>query len=87
MDALKTIRGFVGIFFCCVLPAQEKTPLAFNQLNPPSDLVLTLPEPLLSEKKDSLSSGRNRVTTEQNVLQTSPVKSKPVTANCGVNVI
>ena len=86
MAALKTI-SVVGIFLCCVTPAQAKTPLAFNRFTPPSDLVLTLPEPLLAEKQDSLSSGRNTVENGQNAMQTSTVKSKPVTVNCGVDVI
>ena len=87
MAALKTIVGVVGIFLCCAFPAQAKTPLAFDQFNTPSDLVLTLPEPLLAEKQDSLSSDRNTVTNDQNIMQTSTVKSKPVNVNCGVDVI
>ena len=86
MAALKTI-SVVGIFLCCVPPAQAKTPLAVDRFTPPSDLVLTLPEPLLAEKKDCLSSDGNTVTTDQNVLQTSTVKSEPVNVNCGVDVI
>ena len=87
MAALKTIVGVVGIFLCCTFPAQAKSPQAFDQFTPPSDLVLTLPEPLLAEKQDSLSSDRNTVTTDQNFMQTSTVKSKPVNVNCGVDVI
>ena len=86
MAAVKTIVGAVGIFLCCAFPAQAKPPLAFDRFTPPSDLVLSLPEPLLAEKKDSLSSDGNTVTNDQNVLQTSTVKSKPVNVNCGVDV-
>ena len=86
-NAIKQIAGVVGVLFCCAMPAQAQAPKATEQYNPPSDLVLTLPDPLLVEDNTSTSSSQVQVTTDQNILQTSSLKSKPVNVNCDVDVI
>lgn len=86
-NAIKQIAGVVGVLLCCAMPAQAQAPKAIDQYNPPSDLVLTLPDPLLVEDNTSTSSSQVQVTTDQNILQTSSLKSKPVNVNCDVDVI
>ena len=86
-NAIKQIVGVIGVLLCCAMPAQAKAPKAFDQYNPPSDLVLTLPDPLLVEDKASTSSDQVQVTNDQNIIQTASPKSKPVNVNCDVDVI
>ncbi len=86
-NAIKQIVGVVGVLLCCAMPAQAQVPKAFDQYNPPSDLVLTLPDPLLAEDKASTSSNQVQVTNDQNILQTSSIKSKPVNVDCDVDII
>jgi hypothetical protein len=86
-NAIKQIVGVIGVLLCCAMPAQAKAPKIFDQYNPPSDLVLTLPDPLLVEDNTSTSSDQVQVTNDQNILQTSSLKSKPVNVNCDVDVI
>ena len=86
-NAIKQIVGVIGVLLCCAMPAQAQAPKAFDQYNPPSDLVLTLPDPLLVEDNTSTSSDQVQVTRDQNILQTSSLKSKPVNVNCDVDVI
>ena len=86
-NAIKQIVGVVGVLLCCAMPAQAQAPKAFDQYNPPSDLVLTLPDPLLVEDKASTSGDQVETTNNQNIMQTSSLKSKPVNVNCDVDVI
>ena len=86
-NAIKQIVGVVGVLLCCAMPAQAQAPKAFDQYNPPSDLVLTPPDPLLVEDNTNTSSDQVQVTRDQNILQTSSLKSKPVNVNCDVDVI
>lgn len=66
---------------------RKKTPKVFDQYDLPSELILTLHDQLLVETKTSLSSDQSQVTNNQNVIQTSAVKSKPVNVNCNVDAI
>ena len=86
-NAINQIVEVVGVLLCCAMPAQAQAPKAFDQYNPPSDLALTLPDPLLAEDKASTSSNQIQVTNDQNIMQTSSLKSKPVNVNCDVDVI
>ena len=86
-NAIKQIVGVIGILLCCAMPVQAQAPKAFDQYNPPSDLVLTLPDPLLEEDKASTSSDQVETTNNQNIMQTSSLKSKPVNVDCDVDVI
>jgi hypothetical protein len=86
-NAIKQIVGVIGVLLCCAMPAQAQDPKTFEQFDPPSDLVLTLPDPLLVEDKASTSSNQVQMTNDQNILQTSSLKSKPVNVNCDVDVI
>ena len=86
-NAIKQIVGVIGVLLCCAMPAQAKAPKAFDQYNPPSDLVLTLPDPLLVEDKASTSSNQVQVTNDLNIMQTSSLKSIPVNVDCDVYVI
>jgi len=86
-NAIKQIVCIVGVLLCCSISAQAKAPKAFDQYDPPSDLVLTLPDPLLVGYKASTSRDQDQATNDQNVMQTSAPKSKPVNVNCDVDVI
>ena len=86
-NAIKQIAVVVGVLLCCAMPVQAKASKAFDRYNPPSDLVLTLPDPLLVEDKASTSSDQVQVTNDQNIIQTASPKSKPVNVNCDVDVI
>ena len=86
-NAIKQIVGVIGVLLCYAMPAQAQALKAFDQYNPPSDLVLTLPNPLLVEDNTSTSNDQVQVTNDQNILQTSSLKSKPVNVNCDVDVI
>jgi hypothetical protein len=86
-NAIKQIGGVAGVLLCCAMPVQAQVPKTFAPYDPPSDLVLTLPDPLLAEAKASASSDQVQVTNDQNILQTSLPKSKPVNVNCDVDVI
>ena len=43
-NAIKQIVGVIGVLLCCAMPAQAQAPKTFEQFDPPSDLVLTLPK-------------------------------------------
>ena len=79
--------GVVGALLCCAMPAQAKAPKAFDQYDPPSVLVLTLPDPLLVETKARTSSDQVETTNGQNIIQTASPKCRPVNVNCDVDII
>jgi len=87
MNAFKQIIGVGGIIFCCSFSAHAKTLKIVDPYISPSDLILTLPDPLLVEAKVSQLKDHNTLTNDQNVIQSSSVKSNPVNVNCGVDVI
>ena len=76
-NAIKQIVGVIGVLLCCAMPAQAKAPKIFDQYNPPSDLVLTLPDPLLVEDKASTSSDQVQVTNDQNIIKRLRQKVNP----------
>ena len=86
-NAFKQIIGVGGVIFCCSFPAHAKTSKIVDSYISPSDLILTLTDPLLVEVKVSQLNDHNTLTNDQNVIQSSSVKSNPVNVNCGVDVI
>lgn len=77
----------VGFVFCCSTPVHAGAPKAFDKYDPPSDLILTLPDQWPAAKKLSQSSGQGMVTNNNNETQTSALKRTPVNMDCGLDVI
>jgi hypothetical protein len=67
-NAFKQIIGVGGIIFCCSFPAHAKASQIVNPYIPPSDLILTLPDPLLVEAKVSQLKDYNTLTNDQNTF-------------------
>lgn len=86
MNAIKQLF-VVGAILCCSIPAHATKQKEFDKYDPPSDLILTLPDQLLAAKMVSQSSYQNLVTDNGNATQTSALKSPPVNVNCDVDVI
>lgn len=85
MSIIKRTLVVAGVIFCCSTSAYAGKPKAFDKYDPPSDLILTLPDRLLVATKDSQSSNQNLMAINNNAIQTSTLKR--VNMDCDVNVI
>ncbi len=75
----------IGIVVFCSIPAHAAKQKEFDKYDPPTDLVLTLPDPLLNTKKADLST--DQMPANYNAAQTSALKITPVNVDCNVDVI
>ena len=91
LKALLTAAGRIlagaGFVLYCSMPAHAGSPKAFDKYDPPSDLILTLPDQELTTEKLSPSINQTVVTHNNNETQTSALKSPPVNVNCNMDVI
>ncbi|MCX7091836.1 MAG: hypothetical protein NTY50_00065 [Methylobacter sp.] len=82
-------RVLVGVsfVFLCSLPAHAGSQKAFDKYDPPSDLILTLPDQEFRAEKSSPSINQNVAVRNNNETQTSALKSPPVKVRCNMDVI
>lgn len=77
----------VGVILYCSIPVYAGSPKAFDKYNPPSDLILTLPDQGLTQDKITPSISPNLIAHDNNETQTSALKSPPVNVNCNMDII
>ncbi len=77
----------VVVMLCGSKPTYAGKQKAFDKYDPPSDLILALPDQLLITKKVSQLNDQKLVTDISNATQTASLKRIPVNVNCDVDVI
>jgi hypothetical protein len=76
-----------GVVLYLSMPAHARKQKTFDKFDPPSDLILTLPDPMPVADKISQPSSQNLMATNHNATQTSAIKNVPVNVKCDVDVI
>ncbi|MGZ4956618.1 MAG: hypothetical protein ACXV8Q_16040 [Methylobacter sp.] len=84
---LKTLLRVTGFVLCCLMPAHAGSQKAFDQSDPPSDLILTLPDKWLADEKMNTLSSSDMSAHNNNEAQAFALKKTPVNVDCDVDVI
>jgi hypothetical protein len=84
---INRIVGVIGVVIFLSIPAHAGKQKIFDEFDPPTDLIVTLPDPMLRVDKISQSDSQSLLKANHNVTQTSAVKNVPVNVKCDVDVI
>jgi hypothetical protein len=89
LNAIRRILGVVNFVLFCSIPAHADNPKAFDKSDPPSDLILTLPDQWPAAEKVSQSINKSMVMTHNSndEAQTPAVKRTPVNVDCDMDVL
>ncbi len=87
LKVVNPLPAVVALALCCSIPAHAGNPKPFDKYDPPTDLILTLPDQALAAEKTGDSLLRNAAAQNNNETQASALKTVPVNVNCNVDVI
>lgn len=87
LSVARRVLASVSFVFLCSLSAHADSRKAFDKYDPPSDLILTLPDQEFRAEKSSPSINQNIAVQNNNETQTSALKSPPVNVRCNMDVI
>jgi hypothetical protein len=76
-----------GFILYLSIPAYARKQKTFDKFDPPSDLILTLPDQMPVTDKASQSNSQSLLATNHNTSQTTAIKNVPVNVKCDVDVI
>ncbi len=89
LNAIRRILGVVGFVLYSSIPVHADNPKAFDKSDPPSNLILTLPDQLPVAEKVNHSINNSVLATHNNSNepQTPALKRTPVNVDCDMDVI
>lgn len=87
MNAIIRILGVAGFILSCSIPAHAGDSKAFDKYDPPSDLILTLPDQWPTTEKVNQSINRSEAVHNNSENQTSALQRVPINMDCDINVV
>ena len=86
-NALKKMLLVVGVVLYLSESAQAGKQKSFDKYDPPSDLILTLPDLMPVTEKFTQPSAESLLAVNHSAIQSSAIKKAPVNLKCDVDVI